>query len=201
MRRGIRALLLGAGLAASTGTPVALADIFVWIDAAGATHVSNLPPPQGSREVSVTRSTPRDAAQEAAAREAARLAELRALDQRVKELEVEAEQARRDAAQASAAARAAPAPPAPAPVVIVMAPPPPPAPAYTGPAGPCDFAWGNCGWGLWPGFYSPVVVLREGRDRVSRHHAHFDRASRDGHFPSPHPVPSSPFPKPLHWRK
>jgi hypothetical protein len=48
----------GAMLAASLGAPTALADVYVWTDDAGVKHVSNLPPPEGVRGVSVTRSRP-----------------------------------------------------------------------------------------------------------------------------------------------
>ena len=191
-------LLAGVMLAASSLAPVARADIYVWSDAIGVTHVSNLPPPEGTRDVSVTRARPRDAAQETAAREAARLAEVRALDQRIRELEAEAEHTRREASRVVEAALPLPALPAPAPVVIVVAPPSPPAPAYA--AGPCDFGWSSCGWNPWPAFYAPgVVVLREGRPHPPRRPLHAHRPPHAAPFPAPELV--RPSPKPVHWRK
>ncbi len=201
--------MLAAILAGSLDALIARADIYVWTDAAGVTNVSNLPPPEGSRRVSVTRAAPRDAAQEAASREAARHAEMRALDERMRQAEADAELARREAALALAAAqpRYAP-PPAPAapPVVVVLTPSPPPAPAYPTSVGPCDYAWGNCAWGFWPGFYSPGLVV-VGNDRHRHHHrphhrsTHHDRPWHVGHFTAPPAVHPYPFPKPIHWRK
>ena len=208
-RHHLKAAVLLAVLAASLDAVTTRADIYVWTDAAGVTQVSNLPPPAGSLGVSVTRSSPRDAAQEAAAREAARLAEVRALDDRVRQLEAEAEQARREAALAIAVAqpRYIPAAASP-PVVVVVASTPPPAPAY-GPTGFCDVAWGNCAWGAWPGFHSPgfVVVGSAGRHRPHHpgHHphpnAHVPRPWHAAPFTMPEPVHPFPFPKPAHWRK
>ena len=207
LRHSVKAAVVAAMLAGSLDALTARADIYVWTDAAGVTNVSNLPPPEGSERVSVTRAAPRDAAQDAAAREAARQAEGRALDERVRQLEAVAEQARRDAAQAIAAAqpRYAPVPAAPPPVVVVVAPSPPP-PAYPQPAGPCDYGWGNCTWGFWPGFYLPgLVVIDDGRDRRrNRPHdrpAPNDRPWQVGHFTAPPAVHPYPFPKPVHWRK
>jgi hypothetical protein len=126
----------------------------------------------------------------------------------VQQLEVQADHARREATQAIAAAAqrlATPAPAAP-PYVIVVA-QPPPAPAQPPPMGPCDYAWGNCGWGLWPGFYSPgYVVVNEGRHHHRHPHrpAHHHAPLRDpGYFTAPpavHPYPF-PTPKPTSWRK
>ena len=210
MRRGLKAAVLAAILAGSLGALTARADVYVWTDAAGVTNVSNLPPPEGSRRVSVTRTAPRDAAQEAASREAARQAEMRALDERMRQLEADAEQARREAAQALAAAqpRHAPAPAAP-PVVVVVA-PSAQAPAYAPPMGPCDYTWGNCGWGSWPGFFSPGLVVVSDDRRRSHHHshhrphhrpAHHERPWHAGAITVPPPVHPFPFPKPVHWRK
>ena len=207
MRREWKAAVLAAILAGSLDALTARADIYVWTDAAGVTNVSNLPPPEGSGRVSVTRAAPRDAAQEAAWREAARQAEMRALDDRLRQAEADAEQARREAAQALAAAqpRYAPAP-APQPIVVVVAPSPPPAPAYAPPMGPCDYAWGSCAWGFWPGLFSPgLVVVSDDRHRPHHrpHHrpAHHERPWHAGAITVPPPVHPFPFPKPVHWRK
>ena len=45
--------------------PAAHADMYVWTDKAGVTNISNVPPPEGMRLVSVTRAAPKDPAQEA----------------------------------------------------------------------------------------------------------------------------------------
>ena len=105
------------------------ADMYVWTDKAGVTNISNLPPPEGMRIVSVTHSAPKDPAQEAAFREAARQAEMRALNERVQQLQAAVEQARREP-PAPIVVQQAPAPP-PAPYIVVVS--PPPAPAYPQP--------------------------------------------------------------------
>jgi hypothetical protein len=147
--------------------------MYVWTDRAGVMNISNLPPPDGARMVSVTRAVPRDAAQEAALREAARQAEMRALSERVQQLEAEVQEARRDP-PAPVVAQPAYAPAAPAPYIVVVSQPPAPAPTYPQPVAGCDDAWGNCGLGFWPGLYhgyypTSVVVVR---DRHWRHAQH-----------------------------
>lgn len=143
--RPLRALALMPLLAAAP----AFADIYTWVDKEGTTHVSNLEPPEGARVLRVTRTAPRDPEREAAAREAARMAEVRALDERLRQVSMELELARQ----------------APPPVVVVAPPPPSytqPAPYIVNvvnqaPAGPgCDSGWGDCGIGWWPGYF-PVV--------------------------------------------
>ena len=78
-------------LAAAAAGP-ALADIFTWVDKDGITHVSNLPPPEDVRVTKVARAAPQGPRPRAAAREAARPAEMRALRERVDELSKEVEQ-------------------------------------------------------------------------------------------------------------
>ncbi len=139
-------------------------DMYVWTDKAGVMNVSNLLPPEGVRLVSVTRAAPKDPAQEAAFRDAAREAEMRALNQRVQQLQAEVEQVRREPLPPAPMLQPqAPAPPAP--YVIVVS---PPAPVYAQPVAGCDYPWGNCGSGHWPGFYPASVVVV--RDRHFRHH-------------------------------
>lgn len=151
----------------------ARADMYVWIDKAGVTNVSNLSPPDGVRIVSVTRAVPKDPAQDAALREAAREAELRALNDRVQQLQAEVEQVRRDPPPTIVVPQPQPSPPPPAPYVVVVS--APAAPAWQPGAG-CDYAWGNCGFGVWPGFYPASIVVV--RDRHFRHH-------RPGHHAQP----------------
>lgn len=170
MRREWKAAVLAAILAGSLDALTARADIYVWTDAAGVTNVSNLPPPEGVRTSNVTRAAPKDPAREAALREAARESEMRALNERVQQLQAEVEQSRRETPPPAAFVSPPPmhhAPAPAAPYVIVVSPPPP---AYPQPLSGCDYSWGNCGFGFWPGLYpTSVVVLR---DRHVRHHHH-----------------------------
>lgn len=148
--------------AAALGSGPARADVYVWVDAAGTTNVSNLAPPDDARVTRVIHSVPRTAAQEEAARDAARRAELQALNDRVARLQEDLEQQRREAAWVPAAFAPPPVVYAPPPYVS-YAPPPPPtyvadvAPPYVG----CDYGWNNCGlgWG-WP--YAPTVIVGGG---------------------------------------
>jgi len=148
-------LLLSAG--------AAQADIYTWTDKNGVVNVSNLPPPEGVRPTRVTHEAPKDPAREAAAREAAHLAELRALNERVAQLQEQVEQSRREIPPPMAVV----APPmmpyaAPSGPYIVNVVTQQPAPAY-GPTGACDSGWGgwgDCGgFGMWPGYYGSGVVV------------------------------------------
>jgi Domain of unknown function (DUF4124) len=169
LRRTLWGLLVGI-VAGMLYPPSVRADVYTWVDATGATHVSNLPPPEGVRTANVTRAAPKDPAREAAFREAAREAEMRALNERVEQLQAEVERSRREAQQlvSTPPIQYAPAPAAPY-VIVVSAPPPAyPQPAYPQPASGCDYSWGNCGFGFWPGYYPTSVVVV--RDRHFRHH-------------------------------
>jgi len=142
-------------VATMLGQP-AHADIYTWADASGSVNVSNLAPPEGARLISVTHTSAADAARESAARDAARRAETLALEERVRQLESEAE-ARRQTPPQVVYAPPPPAPywsqPAPTAVqyVVSMAPP-----AYNQ---TCDPGWLGCsGW--FPGFYPSVVYVR-----------------------------------------
>jgi hypothetical protein len=165
------------------------ADVYTWTDKAGVTNISNLPPPEGVRTVSVTRAAPKDPAREAAFREAAREAEMRALNERVQQLQAEIEQARREPAPAPVVPQSQHAPAPPVPYVIVVS---PPAPTYPQQVAGCDYAWGNCGLGFWPGFYPPSVVVV--RDRPFRHHRpiHHGNARPIGGLGIPPAVHSAP---------
>jgi len=173
-------LFLGTALAEAP----AAADVFVWVDAGGKTNVSNLAPPDDARVTSVIHSVPRTAAQEAAARDAARQAELQALNERVARLQEDLEQQRREAAWVPAAYAQPPvtyAPPAP---FVVYAPPPSYVADVAPPASVCDYPWSNCGFGGigWP--YAPVVIVGDGgRGR------HFHRGG-PGHVARPVAPPS-----------
>jgi hypothetical protein len=160
-------------LAVTFGLQLAHADIYTWVDASGSINVSNLAPPDGVRVASVKReSAPAIAARAEAAREAARQAEVKALADRVRQLE-DIELAKSQAPP-PADYRAIPPPPVIQYVVV-----PPPAPYAVNPAPPantgCDPAWIGCGlWGI-PGIYpTSIVVLRAPNFR------HFHRG-RGGH--------------------
>ena len=147
----LAALLFGA-----FGSQLAHADIYTWVDSSGTLNVSNIAPPDGTRVTGVIHaSAPETAARDAAAHEAARQAEVQALNERMRQLEGEVQ----------LASRQAPPPdyrPLPAPPVVqyfVNAAPQPEqytvdttAPAYAG----CNPGWIGCsGW--WP--YPAIVVV------------------------------------------
>ena len=177
--RTLLGLLVGI-VAGMLYPPLARADIYTWVDGAGVTNVSNLPPPEGVRTSTVTRAPPNDPAREAARREAARESEMRALNERVQQLQAEVEQSRRETPPPGffvpPPMHYAPAP-APPYVIVVSAPPP----AYPQPSNGCDYSWGNCGFGFWPGFYPTSVVGL--RDRHFRHHQHPFRVGRHDSSP------------------
>jgi len=154
-------------VAAAVSVPAAHADIFTWTDKSGNVNVSNLPPPEGARVTSVTRDPPKDPAREAAAMEARRQAEVRALAERVQQLQAELE--RRDAPPPVAFMPPPPMPysaPPPTYIVNVVA---APAPAYGQGDMGCGYSWGDCGFGGWPGFYAPAVIAVRGKN----HHRRF----------------------------
>jgi hypothetical protein len=152
----------GIAAGALAASAVAQADVYTWVDAAGRLTVSNLAPPDGVRVTAVERESPEAKARAAAAREAARRAEIDALQQRVAELE-----------------RAQPAPVAPPPAwvpppaAVVIPPAPqfnfiiapsvaPPEPAYA--SYPC--AWVGCPLAF--GDFPAVVVVSGSRLRHDR---------------------------------
>ena len=144
---------LALGLACTFGSQHAHADIYTWVDASGATNVSN--PPRKSQAA--------DAAGDSTSTDVQFLAE------RVRQLEQEVSK------------RQAPPPPPVAPYPVVQAPPPVQYPTVqyqiieapamqsggynAAPAGygwnaGCDpTAWGDCGSSFTPGFYPPTVVV------------------------------------------
>ncbi len=154
-------------LAVTLGVQAARADVYTWVDASGRMHVSNLSPPEGARITSVVVSLPKSAAQEEAAREAVRRAEIQALNDRVARLQDELERSRREAPPPIVYAT---------PPVMAYPPPPPQYANWTPPAVPyvvdaapqpmagCDYLWNNCGawWGGWP--YATTVVVSGGKN-------------------------------------
>jgi hypothetical protein len=81
-------------LAFMLGGQFAQADIYTWVDASGATNVSNLSPPEGVRVTHVTHENPQPTARLDTARDAAHDAEIQSLSERVRELQHEVELAR-----------------------------------------------------------------------------------------------------------
>jgi hypothetical protein len=162
-------------VASTLGLQLAHADIYTWADPSGSVNVSNLAPPDGARVISVVHTSAADAARENAARDAARRAETLALEERVRQLESEAE-ARRQSPPQVVYAPPPPAPywsqPTPTAVqyVVSMAPP-----AYNQ---TCDPGWLGCsGW--FPGFYPSVVYVR------ARDFRHFPTNPGRPHFGAP----------------
>src|SRR5947207_5210123 len=139
-------------LAIAFGSQLARADVYTWVDASGATNVSNVSPPEGVRVTRVTHENPQKAVRpDPAARDATHDAEIQALSERIQQLQHEVELARTYA------------PPLPQPMAY-PAMPPAPAPAYAADAMPaptssCDPSFGGCGywWGQ-PGYPASVVV-------------------------------------------
>lgn len=147
-------LLLAGCLAASPAS----ADIFTWIDAAGTTHVSNVSPPAGVRILGTTHENPAAIARAEALHKAEQDAQVRALSDRVAELQRAVEQAERTPPPAVYAAPPAYAP-APAQFTVTTVPAAPPediAPPYT-----LGCAWAGCPLGFYP---APIIVVSRGFD-------------------------------------
>jgi hypothetical protein len=145
----------------------ARADIFTWVDKDGVTNVSNEAPPEGVRVTKVVRTAPKDPVREAAARQA----EVRALRARVDDLAKEVEQTRNDAIPPPYAAPPAMAfvPPAvaPAPTVVVTVVNQPAQQPDVAPAG-CDYTFGGCGVGFFPGYTYYAPPFQRGFHRPHR---------------------------------
>jgi len=157
---------LPAMLAGTLIVQPAYADVYTWLDKSGSINVSNLAPPDGAHVTNVIHASPEEiAAREAAAREAARQAEVQALAERVRQLEGEMRVASLPASP-PVQYRPAPQPP----MVQYVADPTPPVMQYAPYAAPaanygCDPSSIDCGsWGtpgFYPGFYpASVIVLR-----------------------------------------
>ena len=152
LRAALPAVLLGA-----CGLPLAHAEIYTWTDEFGRVNISNLTPPDGVRVTRVMHEdkaaiAARETAREAA-REALREAEVRALAERVRQLQSEVELAKRSAPP-QVESRVVPAPP----IIQYFAPPEPQyaaaPPVYAG----CDFGF-DCGLGFGSGFYPYNYVV------------------------------------------
>ena len=137
------------------GLQLARADIYTWVDATGNINLSNIAPPESVHITNVVHAM----AQPPVAREAARQAEVQALEDRVRQLESEAQ---RQPPPQQIEYR-----PAPPPVIQYIVNSAPPAAAYADPAPAPNYAWNygcdqtqlDCGLGGWPGIYPASVVF------------------------------------------
>jgi hypothetical protein len=154
-RLGITGISLAALLA--VGSAPVRADIYTWIDSAGTVNYSDTPPPRGMRVTGVVHDSPAKmvtSTEAEAAREAARQAEMDALNARIRLLEREIDLANRAA---------------PPPVQYVSAPPP-------APPSSCDY-WGDCESWWSPSFFAPPVVV------IQQHRFHhFDHGRQFHHW-------------------
>ena len=185
-------MLLGAG-----GLPLAHAEIWTWTDEFGRVNISNLTPPDGVRVTRVMHEdkaaiAARETAREAA-RESLREAEVRALAERVRQLQYEVELAKRPAPQ-QVESRVIQAPP----IIQYFAPPEPQYVAAAPPAyGGCDFGF-DCGFGWGSGYYPGNFVVLSS---VQNRRGHPVRGGRPigpkPHFPGGgHTAPWSPISPP-----
>ena len=132
-----------AGIVVAACVSVARADIYTWTDAAGRVNISNLSPPDGAKITSVLRESPKPPVAIPVAVAPPPQPDVEALAARVRQLEWEAELAKR---QAAAPTIIYAAPPAQQPVQYpVYAPEPAPAPNYGyGNGYGCDPSWAGC---------------------------------------------------------
>ncbi|HTS20426.1 MAG TPA: DUF4124 domain-containing protein [Casimicrobiaceae bacterium] len=194
MLRRVSPVVLFATVALAA--PLAHGEIYTWVDAAGVTNVSNLPPPDGAKLTKVQHALPPEIlAREDAARDAAQRAEAQALAARVQQLEEEARQAPPPDYR----------PVMPPPVIqyIVQAPQPPMqqtvevTPAYAGNgyggygyAGyGCDPSWFAC-W--WPGFYPASVIVVDGSHSNKNRPIHHGQNMNGPRLPPPFGPPLVP---------
>src|SRR5690348_8687953 len=195
LRTAVSAVLAGA-----LGVPLAHADVYTWTDVSGRLNVSNLAPPEGVHVSRVVHEDPK-VRPPAPPRDAARDAEMQALNERVAELQDQVDRAQRQPPAPVVAYRAvAPAPPVQ--VTVNVVPPAPAADYAASPAYPpgCDPTVFGC-----PVFGYPVgvVVLKSPRfhrfnrfDRFDRLHP-VDRVARAA-LPS---IPSPNFPPSANFRR
>ena len=166
---GLLRISLPAVFATVLGAQVAHADIYTWVDASGTINVSNVAPPDGVRVIHVVRASDPVPPGDLAARDA----QVRALTERIGQLEDQVEMAQHQAPPPVIY------PPIPPPVVqyvnVVNVMPPPaqyePSPAPE-PAAGCDSSWMDCGFAWTPVYYPAGVVLL-----------------RPPYAPRPHPYP------------
>jgi len=165
----------------------ARADIYTWTDANGRVNISNVTPPDGVRVTSVVRETPKPLVPMQLAVTSVPQQDVQVLGDRVRQLELEVELARRQAPAAPTIIYAG-APTA-QPVQYSYAPEPAPGPNYGNGSGygypyGCDPSWFGCGFGFGyaPYWYPGSVVVV----RTPAFHRHdFGR----GRFPTVNPLP------------
>jgi hypothetical protein len=158
MLAGILRSAVAIVLFGMAGLQPARADIYTWIDASGRTNISNLDPPPDARVTSVIKSS---AVKPETRNDALRDAEVQALAERVRQLQDDVEQARRQAT-VPVQYQYVPSPP-----IVQYISIPGPAPMQyaddgaSQPAYGCDSSWASCALGWYPGVYpASVVVLR-----------------------------------------
>jgi hypothetical protein len=170
----------------AAGWTSAHADIYTWVDSSGNVNLSNRPPPEGARVTNVFREDPAVRASSEAARAVAQHEELRALSERVAQLEQDLDAASSPPPLPAAPVAYAPPIPAPAAYPSFVAEPvvTPASPTY----GNCTDPWASC---LSPGnfgFYPSGVVV------LSAPAPHGFRPAHRGRAPSPPPAPAFPQP-------
>jgi len=174
----------------------ARADIYTWTDANGSINISNIAPPEGTHVTKVVHDSPPRPQAAIDAAEAAHQAEVRALSDRVTQLEREAD------AVARMASRPAPAYYAPPPPVYAAAPPVPPIQYSVYPpestSQGCDWNWNDCGSTWWtspiyasPFFFIPTTGFRHPRPPAG----HFP--PRGPHGPNGPNGPNGPGGRPM----
>jgi len=148
---------LAVALGCAMGLSAARADIYTWTDAGGRVNISNLAPPEGARVTSVLHEAPKPLRPQQPV-ETAPQPDVRALAERVMQLESELDLARRQPPPVLYAA--APQQPqyAPQPIPQYSYPEPAQAPSY---GYGCDPSWLGCGyaWSPW-GYPASIVVVR-----------------------------------------
>lgn len=164
------------------GATAAHADIYTWTDANGRVNISNLTPPEGAHVTSVVRETPKPPAPMQLALTSPPSPDVQALNDRLRQLELEVELARRQSSPTIIYANAPQSLPAPQ----YSYAPEPPAPSYGYGYGyggyGCDPSWFGCGFGFAPYWYPGSVVVV----RTPAFHRHdFGR----GKFPIAAPLP------------
>jgi hypothetical protein len=168
-RKRIRTLTLIVLAAGICVVPAVRADVYTWVDVKGNVNVGNLEPPEGARILGVTRENPVAKAQADAAREAARQNEVKALAERVAELESKTEAAFNVPPPASYGPPPAYAPPmAPPQVTVVVM--PAAQPDETAAYAPYGCAWIGCAWA--PFGYPVFVTAPPRRHRDFGHPSH-----------------------------
>jgi hypothetical protein len=171
------------------------ADIYTWVDAKGILNVSNRAPPEGARVTGIFREDPAVRASSEAARDAAQREELKALTERVKQLERDLEIASSPPPAPIANVSAAPVPaPIPYPSVVVQSIITPAPPAY---ASCTDPWWGSCFSPGYFGFYPGGVVVVNSAASHRFRPAHRGPRTPSRPFAQPFPQPVGALPDPV----